>query len=246
MNWNEVINLHETSSTLTYLNELSKERTLPEGYTVYADYQSEGRGQRGNSWESAKGKNLMFSTILYPKGLKANQQFIISQIVSLAIRDVLSGEAGYITIKWPNDIYWRDKKITGILIENEIMDEKVSRSLLGIGINLNQENFVSDAPNPVSLKQITGRTYDIENMLMKILHRIEYYYISWQSENATDLINSIYQKALYRRGEQHAFEDKEGIFLATIQGVEKSGLLVLRTDNGRIKRYAFKEVKFIL
>ena len=148
--------LAETDSTNTYLQQLDADRHLPEGYIAYTDTQRAGRGQRGNSWESQPGKNLTFSLLLRPEHIPANQQFLLSQAVSLAATDVLNRYASGFSIKWPNDIYWEDKKIAGILIENVLSGSTFARSIVGIGLNINQERFISDAPNPVSLFQITG------------------------------------------------------------------------------------------
>ena len=156
-----LIHLEETDSTNKYLNELCNKQCVEELTTITADFQTSGRGQRGNSWESEAGQNLMFSFVLYPTFLKARRQFLLSQIISLAIKEELERYVSNISIKWPNDIYWKDKKICGMLIENDLTGVHISRSITGIGINVNQETFCSDAPNPVSLKQINGQSYDL-------------------------------------------------------------------------------------
>ncbi len=241
----QIAYIQETSSTLTYIRELQKEQLLEDGFTVYTGFQSAGRGQKGNSWESAQDKNLLFSTILFPPKLKANQQFIISQLVSLAIFDVLNKETDQISIKWPNDIYWKNKKIAGILIENDIMEDMIYRSILGVGINLNQEAFESKAPNPVSLKQITGKSYEIIDILFEILKNIDQYYNSLESPENFTTIRKRYKESLYRKDGFHRFANNNETFDARIYDIEESGILVLETQDGDIRRYAFKEVRYI-
>jgi biotin-(acetyl-CoA carboxylase) ligase len=146
-----LVALDETASTNQYLSQLCNQlqESVAELTTVTAEFQTAGKGQRGNTWEAEEGKNLLFSFVLYPSFLEARRQFILSQIVSLAIKEELSRWSDEITIKWPNDIYWKDKKICGILIENDLSGHHIRRSIAGIGININQEVFNSDAPNPV-------------------------------------------------------------------------------------------------
>lgn len=238
-----LIHLEEVTSTSLYLRSLSNIKTLTDGYAVYADFQSAGRGQKGNSWESERGENLMFSTILYPVGLRADRPFIVSQIISLAIKDVLERYTTDISIKWPNDIYWKEKKITGILIENTIMGDEVDKIIIGVGINLNQEKFVSDAPNPVSLKQITSDSYNVKDILIQVIERMLFYYEMLQSP---EIIRALYKQSLFRKEGLHLFADANTTFVAQIHDIEDSGLLVLKSESGEIRKFAFKEVRYIL
>ena len=170
-----LIVLDETDSTNRYISQLCNElqESVAELTTVTAEFQTAGKGQRGNTWEAERGKNLLFSFVLYPTFLEARRQFILSQIVSLSIKEELDRWSDEITIKWPNDIYWRDKKICGILIENDLSGHFIGRSISGIGININQNEFHSDAPNPVSLKQITGQEHDRYEILSHMLKRVQ-------------------------------------------------------------------------
>lgn len=240
-----ILHIDETVSTNSYLKELSSQQELSNGFTIYADFQTAGRGQRGNSWESAKGENLTFSTILLPDRLAAEDQFLISQIVSLSIKEVLAHYVNDITIKWPNDIYWKDKKITGILIENEIQGEYLSQSILGVGINVNQQDFFSNAPNPVSLNQITGKVYDVAEVLTQIIDRLLFYNSQLVNVSAVESIREAYKKSLYRREGLYRFSDGQRIFLARIKDVEDIGLLVLETEKGEVRSYGFKEIKYL-
>lgn len=238
--------VEETDSTNLYARKIIQEKDIKNAFTVYTDFQTSGRGQRGNSWESEQGKNLLFSTVLFPDKVEASQQFVLSQIVSLAIKDILDEEVADISIKWPNDIYWKDKKITGILIENDIIDGYIYRSIIGVGINLNQETFCSNAPNPVSLKQITGKEYCKVNILEKIIDRLYFYYHLLRSDEGIASIRDKYKNSLFRKDGIHLFEDTNEKFYAEIADIEPSGLLVLKAEDREIRKYAFKKVKYIL
>lgn len=240
-----LIHLSEVHSTNNYLKKILLEDNLEEGTVVYADFQTAGRGQRGNGWESERFKNLTFSMVLYPHMVQANEQFIISQFVSLAIKDVLSFYTDDISIKWPNDIYWQEKKICGILIENVLLGSKIHNSILGIGLNIHQTYFYSDAPNPVSLSQITGDSYDLITILHQIIKRIEYYYTQIQN-NSKESIISLYKESLFRKDGYHLYNDGNADFLASIQNIEPSGILELKTDKGELRKFAFKEVRYVL
>ncbi|HHU96777.1 MAG TPA: biotin--[acetyl-CoA-carboxylase] ligase [Petrimonas sp.] len=261
-----VVWLQEVDSTNDHLKEWLRREPLEEGTTVVADYQNRGRGQRGNGWSSEKGKNLLFSLLLYPKELKANEQFILSRIASLAIKRVLDRITGDICIKWPNDIYWKEKKMAGMLIENELLRGKITRSVVGIGINVNQRNFPAGLPNPVSLWQITGIEHDVAQLLESFLQEFFTLYGGLQGrsgeghkgfaelgmeqvlrrEELREAIDYAYMSSLYRKDGYHWYEDRDGRFQAAIQEVMPSGHLVLRTLNGdEERRYAFKEVAYV-
>lgn len=238
-----IIHLEEKDSTNTYLKDLLLRQEVEEGTIVIADFQTGGKGQRGNSWESNKGENLLFSIVLYPNTIKANEQFIISQVVSLAIADFLKKFVDDITIKWPNDIYWQEKKICGILIENSLTENNINESVIGIGVNINQTIFFSDAPNPVSLKQITGEEYHLKTLLEEIRDTILLYYKQAVSENRAAII-SHYKASLFRKDGYHLYNDGEKDFSARIKDIEPNGLLVLETDEGIERKFAFKEIKY--
>lgn len=234
--------LQEIESTNTYLKEKLLDNNLEEGFTIYAGYQTAGRGQKGNTWESQPGNNLLFSTILYPQHIAPQNQFLISEIVSLSLKDVLSSYTTGITIKWPNDIYWNDKKIAGILIENAITQTQIDYTILGVGLNLNQDTFISDAPNPVSLIQITGKKYNIQDILTEILDRLIYYYKEYNEDD----LHLTYNQSLYRKDQWHWYCDGEIEFLAKIQEVKKDGRLILTLPDNHIRSFYFKEIKFLL
>lgn len=241
----EIIHIRETNSTNNYLKELLQTQTVDEGTVVWADFQSAGKGQRGNGWESEAGKNILFSIVLFPGFIKAGEQFILSQIVSLAVANCLQEYTAGISIKWPNDIYWNEKKICGILLENTILEDNIGHSVAGIGININQENFTSEAPNPVSLKQITNRDYNLEEILKTVVDNINVYYQQIKIGN-TDFLIKQYKESLFRKDGYHLYNDGISDFLARIQDVDSSGLLILKTKEGEERHFAFKEVKYII
>ena len=242
-----IIHLHETESTNRYLQERLSDDTPPtDGTIVVSDFQTGGRGQVGNTWESEAGRNLTFSLLYTPTAMPANCSFRISQIAALSVKYTLDRYTTGITVKWPNDVYWHDRKICGMLIENILEGRFVSRSIIGIGLNLNQITFRSDAPNPISLTQITGQHYDPSDVLqrwyeafLRLRLWLEY------AADSEDDIHSRYLRALYRRDGFHPYADADGPFSASIEGIEPTGHLRLRRPDGRVSRYAFKEVRFL-
>lgn len=238
------IRLDETTSTNSYLRGLVGKEPLPEGSMVMTEYQTAGRGQVGNVWESERAKNLMFSLILYPDFLPANRQFLISQIAALSVKETLDKYVNDITVKWPNDIYWRDRKICGMLIENDLSGRELYCSVIGIGININQQHFLSDAPNPVSLIQITGQEYDREEIARSFRKRLYERYLDLIRDKEEE-IRRDYMSALYRGTGFHPYQGADGCFSARIRGIESTGHLILETKNGEVRRYAFKEVSVV-
>lgn len=244
-----LIQLEETDSTNRYLTQKCDTEKVDEYTTVCADYQTAGKGQRGNRWESERGKNLMFSLVLYPVFLEARRQFLLSQIAALAVKEELEEWATDISIKWPNDIYWQEKKICGLLIENELASNGIARCIIGIGLNINQEIFRSDAPNPVSLKQITGCDHDRQQILNGLLRRLQAYYQGLQGTEADRIAANIqtrYAQALFRREGWHRYEDTHGTFTARLLRVEADGRFVLQDEEGKERGYLFKEVQYVL
>ncbi len=240
------IHIPETNSTNEHLNALLKSEKLDEGSILWADFQTAGKGQIGNSWESEQGKNLTFSMVLYPNFIEANQQFILSKLVSVAITEVLSDEIYEpVHIKWPNDIYVGNKKIAGILIDNVLTGKYLSQTIIGIGINVNQEKFFSNAPNPISLKQITAKEFHLNELLKKIKEKIILYYIKACNYDETE-INEKYLEHLFWKDGYHTFEDDNEIFEARIKNIKSTGHLILEKKDDIEKAYAFKEVKFML
>lgn len=239
-----VIHLEKTDSTSNYLLNLCNETRLEEFTSVIADFQTSGKGQRGNSWISKKGENLLFSFIFYPDFVEAKKQFYISKAVSLAIKKTLDFYSNDITIKWPNDIYWKDKKICGTLIENDLLGTSIQKSIAGIGVNINQKEFDKSALNPVSLYNITNSTHKIMDVFNSIMENVQYYNSILKAKKEA-FIDRLYFESLYRNNGFHTYEDKEGIFNACIVEVLPEGFLVLKDEQGRNRQYAFKEVQYL-
>jgi BirA family biotin operon repressor/biotin-[acetyl-CoA-carboxylase] ligase len=239
-----IIRLKEVESTNNYANQLVLSKAAEHGTVVLAQHQKKGRGQQGNSWESEPDKNLLASFILYPQFLPASKQFHLSKIASLALIDFLKTKTEFVSIKWPNDIYIQNKKVAGILIENSVKGNHLSSAIIGIGLNLNQEKFVSDAPNPVSLKQITGKDYDIEEAALKISDHLQMWYKALLTNNYKEIDNSYFAQ-LFRANEWAVFAKQGNRFEAKITGIGEYGQLVLEDRNGGFSEYMFKEVEFV-
>lgn len=227
-----------------FLKENNQTRDL---FTLYTYNQTAGRGQAGNHWESEPNKNLTFSTLFDITDIHVENQFVLSQIVPLAIKNVLQpllkDTTKKIRIKWPNDIYYGDKKLGGILIEHSIIDGKISYSIAGIGLNINQTIFLSDAPNPVSLKQITGREYDLDVTLDQII--AEFKRLKPLIYQPAEL-KSLYMNDLYRIDNYYKFKSDNKIFEAQITDVASNGLITMTTKDNTKLTFAFKEVSYII
>ena len=247
------IELASTESTNSFLAHLQLPDTVKMAVTT-AEFQWAGRGQTGNSWESESGKNLLFSILLHPNSLDVTQLFALSEAIAISLRTTIAnllkdeGLATYsqVCVKWPNDIYVGDKKIAGILIENELRGTRINKAIIGVGLNVNQAEFLSDAPNPVSLLQLTGQHHERRPLLETVMtHFCRHYSNIEQGLNA--LTHAEYQQYLYRSapGSIWPFCDRCGTFQAHIEGVTPEGILMLKDTNGRERRYTFKEVAFI-
>ena len=221
-----------TNSTSTLLKQMAAEGNPPD--FIYAGYQTAGRGQTGNSWESEEGKNLLCSILLPPD----KNLYFLNIAVGVALLRVIGED---FSIKWPNDIYWQDKKAAGILVENAIIGNEIKYSIAGIGLNVNQTEFKSDAPNPVSLKQIRGREYDIESLMNRVLEEVH----KVLNEPEQD-IWSYYKSHLYRREGWYPYEDNNGVFEAHIEDVLPTGEIVLKDRQGKERNYHFKQIRYIL
>ena len=265
--------IKQTHSTSTLLREQYRD-DMPHLYTIRTDYQTAGRGQAGNSWESEEGKNLLFSALLRYEDVRAAEQWRLSMLVAVALWEVLASRliasAGSptnlvglwgalsphrLTIKWPNDIYYGDKKLVGILIENCLVGEYVGYSIVGIGVNVNQTKWLSNAPNPISMKEITGQEYDVEDLMAEWIAAVRL----WEGRT-TEELTAIYMQHLYRGNGWHKYVEREvslqptmiasqdtaGAFLAELVGVTAQGELVLRKENGEEKKYHFKQIRFVV
>lgn len=238
------IYVSETDSTNRYLKEYKGE--MGSLITVVqTDYQTDGRGQGRNTWESDRGKNLLVSILIHPFNVPASRQFVLLQAAALAIKKTLEQYAQGFSIKWPNDIYYNDSKISGTLSECNISSKGIKQCIIGTGININQQVFTSDAPNPISLCNISGCEQNIKEVLDHLLTFTEHY-ISIVEEGRFNDIDKEYKEALYRREGMHPYTDDGGMFMAEIEDITHNGHLLLKKENGRLSEYAFKEVTFVI
>lgn len=235
----------ETDSTSREVRALLQEAGDDKPFLVLsAGFQTAGRGQRGNSWESARDENLLFSVLARPVFLPAAQQFYLSCVASLAVRDALALYAEDVCVKWPNDVYLCGRKVCGILIECDLAGNMLERVCMGIGINVNQTEFLSDAPNPVSLRQVLQKTVAVDELFCTVLRLIEGNYGLLKQGRGDELL-ARYVQLLFRREGMYDYRDGQGEFRAEIVSVDPDGHLQLRDEQGCMRRYAFKEVKFV-
>jgi len=219
-----------------------KGEALPEFFAVRTAFQTAGKGQMGNSWESERGKNLLVSMLLRPHHIPIQEQFVISQMVSVAIVRSLSQVGVEASIKWPNDIYVGNKKLAGILIENSLRNARIETSIVGVGLNVNQMHFVSDAPNPTSVALIIGKKLRVTSLLSSIRTELIKLY-----ENLDfALLKQNYLQSLYRATGVYSYKLPNGVeFNASIVDVCFDGKLVLLSDKNEISSYYFKEIEFL-
>ena len=236
--------LEKTDSTNQYLINLIESDQVKEGLAVFCFNQTKGKGQKGNTWISEPGKNVCYSIFIKPDYIPVRNQFIISQVISLATKAFLEEFSGNISIKWPNDIYWNDKKIAGILIENKLKKDIIEYSVIGIGVNINQIQFPKNLPNPVSLSQITGDKYDLNEIANKLHHKIRTSLEELNLGTEGD-IQRYYVNSLYHRDGFHSYRSQNGDFSAKIRGVSALGYLMLEHEDGNVKNYAFKEIEYL-
>lgn len=239
-----LIRLDETDSTNNFLRTQSLDGDA-DMVVATAEHQTAGRGQGTNTWESEPASNLLFSVLTSPQGVDITQQFVLSMAEALAVKAALDRYTGGIKLKWPNDIYWNDRKICGTLIETSVSGRTINRCIFGTGININQRTFTSDAPNPVSLAQITGHDADRDEILGHFLEAfVRLHAMATNGEG--DTISQLYHDALYRRTGFHAYRDKDGTFMAETTRVDQDGRLHLTDDSRRQRDYTFKEIQFII
>lgn len=245
-------------STNDFLHDYKTRVTAPITL-VTTNFQTAGRGQKGNSWESEPRTNLVLSLLIHPSMILPSQMFSISEVAALSVCQMLNEavnafpsadstqktSAEAFTVKWPNDIYYGDKKIAGILIETDLMGGRIRNAIIGIGININQRTFFSDAPNPISLFQILGKESNRDVLLMRLMQHFCQLY-DLLHEDKLDELHTLYMQHLYRRQGFHPYADEASTFQARILNVEPTGHYILEDTEGKQRRYAFKEVSFCL
>ena len=237
------IELSSTNSTNIYAMEQARARLAQPGTAFFAHEQTQGKGQRGRQWQSAPGENIALSLLVQPPGLTPSQTFPLSCATALGCYDFCKSIAGdESSIKWPNDIYWRDRKAGGILIENIIRAGRWELAVVGIGINVNQTIFDPSLPNPVSLKQVTGKTFNPVSLAHTLCGALHRRYEQLENDGWTDLLDT-YQRVLFGLGRQFRFRSGEEVFSASVKGVTPTGELELY--DGRYRQFAFGEVEWL-
>lgn len=238
--------LNATDSTNSYLKALSKNESLGKWTAVSAEFQKQGRGQKGSSWHSESGKNLICSILVHLDGVKAEDQFMLNCAVSLGIYRYLQRyNLPKLAIKWPNDIMSVSKKLGGILIENTLSGDKITKCIIGIGINVNQENFPKELPMAVSIKQLLGEHFDRDIFLQDLLNSVQYKF-DWVFDKKYDELWADYESVLYRKDKARMFKAPGGEpFMGIIRGVSKQGMLLIEKEDDSIEQYNFKEVIYL-
>ena len=241
----QVIEIESVESTNSYLSELLKTQLVPEGSVVRAFSQLSGRGQMGARWSSEDGKNLLVSFAFYPTFVVPRNLFLLNKTYALGVYDYIKSILGNeVKIKWPNDIYWKSKKLGGILVENTITTSIITNSILGLGLNVNQLEFPSNLPNPVSIGQIIPGNHNLSLMLNGLANSIEHRYLQLR-RGEKQTLDEDYKKALFRCEEWAFYEDKKGKFPGCIKGVDNQGLLKVEDEEGEIRLYDLKELKYL-
>ncbi len=244
---NKVLEFDEVGSTNLTANELIGSKTAHDGTVILSAYQKHGKGQEGNYWESEASQNLLMSAVLCPAFLKPEKQFVLNKIISLAVASfvekILPSEN--IKIKWPNDIYIDNKKVAGILINNIIKGNTIEYSIVGIGVNINQMEFLSDAPNPISIAQLSHKNHDIKQVFLVLIDALNQWYELLQKGLITS-IDKKYIASLYRFGIYHSYKIMDKRVYAKITGVSEYGHLMLEGDDAHLYECDLKEIEFVI
>jgi BirA family transcriptional regulator, biotin operon repressor / biotin---[acetyl-CoA-carboxylase] ligase len=229
------------------LNLMSKSSPI-EGTVIYTDNQYAGRGQIGSKWESQAGKNIIMSVILYPNFLPVLQQFKLNQMVCLALYDLLFpllSTPEILKVKWPNDVFIRDKKVAGVLIENKLQGGQIAQSVIGIGLNVNQDSFPDELNKATSLINETAGKSDRMNLMGRFCELLEFRYLQLKTSRNSG-INKEYLNILYGFQQWRDFKNvaSQKIFRGKISGIDPSGKLIINTVNASLS-FSFKEVEFL-
>ncbi|GHA70697.1 biotin--[acetyl-CoA-carboxylase] ligase [Pontibacter akesuensis] len=231
----------ESTNSEAYQLLIKNEAT--EGCTILTHNQTGGRGQRGNSWQAEPGQNITLSVILSPSFVAVRQQFNLNMAVSLGVLDLLREQGlQQAQVKWPNDLYFEDKKLGGILIENTINSQSLQHSIVGIGLNVNQRTF--PYPTATSMANVCGHTLDLEKTTMRLLEHLERRYLQLRSGH-TARLKYEYLQALYRYQEQHTFRVDNREVQGQIVGVGEDGKLALEIA-GELRYFAFQEISYVI
>ena len=237
-----IYHINNTTST----NDEARGENYQHMDVIWSEHQTSGRGQRGHSWHSVEGENLTFSVVLHPTFLPIVEQFLLSEVVALALVDAMAEYGIECRIKWTNDIYAGDSKLVGVLIEHSLSGDTLARTIVGIGLNVNQTEFPADLPNPTSMALRCGREFDREEVLRGFMRNLQKWYDILAS-GGKQLVEHAYISRMYHLGEEHSYMLPSGeIIRARIRGVKPSGELRLEHADGTVSEYAFKEIEFVL
>lgn len=234
--------IQETTST----NDEARRDCYDHLDAIWSEHQTAGRGQRGHTWHSTEGENVTFSVVLKPTFLPVVEQFLLSEIVALSLVDTMAHYGIECRIKWTNDLYAGDSKLAGVLIEHSLSVDSIARTIVGIGLNINQVEFPSDLPNPTSMTLLQSKRFDRREVLDRFMQTLEAWYERLRQGNKQQ-IEECYRSKMYHLDEPHTYALPSGEeFTATIRGVRPSGELRLEHADGTLHEYAFKEVEFVL
>lgn len=240
-----IIKLNAIDSTNDFLKDLMRNQSLENFTTVVANSQTKGRGQMGTQWQSEDGKNLIMSCLIKDLSVCVDDVFALNCLVSVAIVEALNElKAPKLSIKWPNDIMSDTKKIAGVLIENSIKPDSTFLSVVGIGLNVNQKHFV-DLPNASSMLIQTGKEFDLDTVLERILFQLNSYY-DVVKEGKVNQVWDLYHQYLFKKEVPVVFEDnEEKRFMGMINQVNRQGKLEVRLEDDSLQTYTIKEIKMI-
>lgn len=240
-----IIKLDAIDSTNSYLRQLSAKEPIADYTVVVASYQTHGRGQMGTQWTSQESKNLMISVFKDTSFIKIEHNFYISMVVSLSIFKALDLlQIKKLKIKWPNDILAGNKKIAGILIENVIKQNQLQASIIGVGMNVNQTEF-NELPNASSLRLITGKVFDLDEILHRIIKQLKVYF-KLLKEGRIELLKSEYEEYLFRNNKPSSFLNAEGhMFTGIINGISDFGNLKVKMEDHIIKEFDLKDITLL-
>jgi BirA family biotin operon repressor/biotin-[acetyl-CoA-carboxylase] ligase len=239
----KILYLPSCHSTNDIAAALEEREAVAEGVVVITDNQTLGRGQRGNQWLSEPGKNLTFSILLKPTFVSIQDQFIISQVVALGISSVLRRYLLSVVIKWPNDIYSGNKKLSGVLIENALQGGRIVKSVIGIGVNINQLSFSHERISSLGL--LTDKNYLLQDLLYEFLASIEQFYIQCR-KGGYDKLRLEYLKGLLGYNENRLFLDHSGFFRGMVTDVKSNGQIEITCPDGNVNLYGMKELQWVL
>ncbi len=238
-----IIELDSVDSTNNYLSKLANETIVENGSVILAHYQTNGKGQRGNSWESEAGSNLTFSVFLDTSFLKLSQNFLLSMMVCNSVHELISNYATNSQIKWPNDLLINKNKVCGILIENSIQKKHLNQSIIGIGLNVNQQKFEENT-QATSLQKETQGDLDKEVLFKQLLNILNKNYLLLSQGNQLAIKNYYYQNLLgYKTELNYQWTSTNEKFTGEIMGVEDNGFIKMKVNQEEITSIEFKEIK---